>query len=312
MVALTRTQTRLGDLSLLLIGIRSPDREANLRYAEALTQKLRALPPSVVNLATYHVRDVRAFFEQNKWLYVSEADLESIRDRLRTEISKRKNPLYISLDDDPESVESMRQRMSGKSGLDEKFPGGVFESKGAGGDYVWIAALPPGGLFVENAGEALLNAANDLIKADPPARYHPEMKVEPAGPIVTGIASRHAVERDILWVTITCLIARRDLDRPLLPALAGDPADRHPGRDGNGDGVRGGRAGVRLPQLVDGLPGLDHHRQRHQLRDHADVALRGAPGRAATIPRRRCAARWAAPGAGRWSRRSRRRRPTRR
>jgi hypothetical protein len=39
----------------------------------------------------------------------------------------------------------MRQRMSSKSGLDEKFPGGVFESKGAGGDYVWIAALPPAG-----------------------------------------------------------------------------------------------------------------------------------------------------------------------
>jgi predicted RND superfamily exporter protein len=204
-VALTRTQKRLGDLSLLLIGIRSPDRDANLRYAEALTQKLRALPPNVVNLATYHVRDVREFFQKNKWLYVSEADLESIRDRLRTEISKRKNPLFVSLGDDDESVESMRQRMSSKTGLDEKFPGGVFTSKGAGGEYVWIAALPPGGLFVENAGEALLDAANDLIKDDPPTRYHPEMKVEPAGPIVTGIASRHAVERDILSVTITCL-----------------------------------------------------------------------------------------------------------
>ena len=96
-VALARTQSRLGDLSLLLIGIRSPDREANLRYAEALTQKLHQLPPTVVDLATYHVRDVRAFFETNKWLYVSEDDLESIRDRLRSEISKRKNPLYVSL-----------------------------------------------------------------------------------------------------------------------------------------------------------------------------------------------------------------------
>ena len=205
-VALARTQKRLGDLSLLLIGIRSPDREANLRYAEALTQKLHALPPTVVDLATYHVRDVRAFFEKNKWLYVSEADLESIRDRLRTEISKRKNPLFVSLGgDDEESVESMRKRMSGKGSLEQKFPGGVFESKGEGGDYVWIAALPPGGLFVENAGEALLNAASELIAADPPGRYHPQMKVEPAGPIVTGIASRRAVESDILSVTVTCL-----------------------------------------------------------------------------------------------------------
>ena len=88
--------------------------------------------------------------------------------------------------------------MSGKSGLDEKFPGRRVHQQGRGGDYVWIAALPPGGLFVENAGEALLNAANELIKADPPTRYHPEMKAEPAGPIVTGIASRRAVERDIM------------------------------------------------------------------------------------------------------------------
>src|ERR1041385_5463076 len=67
-VALARTQKRLGDLSLLLIGIRSPDHEANLRYAEALTQKLHKLPPTVVELATYHVRDVRGFFEKNKWM----------------------------------------------------------------------------------------------------------------------------------------------------------------------------------------------------------------------------------------------------
>ena len=77
-VTLNRTQKRMGDLSLLLVGIRSPDREANLRYAEVLTQKLRALPPSVVQIATYHVRDVYAFFEKNKWLYAKEADLETI------------------------------------------------------------------------------------------------------------------------------------------------------------------------------------------------------------------------------------------
>ena len=128
-VALTRTQKRMGDLSLLLIGIRSPDYQANLRYAEALTQKLRAQPPTVVNLATYHVRDVRDFFERNKWLYVTEDNLEAIRDRLRSEISKRKNPLYVSLGED-ESIDAMRARMSGKSGLDDKFPGGVFTSTG--------------------------------------------------------------------------------------------------------------------------------------------------------------------------------------
>ena len=203
-VTLNKTQKRIGDLSLLLIGIRSPDHAANLRYADKLTERLRALPPTTVQLATYHVRDVRAFFEKNKWLYASEADLESIRDRLRTEISKRKNPLFISLGDD-EPVEAIRQRMTGKNGLDERFPGGVFTSTGAGGEYVWIAALPPGGLFAENAGEALYNTARKLIAEDPPAAYNPAMHVEVAGPIVTAIANRDAVERDIAWVTGICL-----------------------------------------------------------------------------------------------------------
>ena len=92
-VALTKMQKRVGDLSLLLVGVRSPDHAANLRYAEVVTKELRALPRSVCEIATYNVRDLKDFFTSNKWLYVSEDDLESIRDRLRSEISKRKNPL---------------------------------------------------------------------------------------------------------------------------------------------------------------------------------------------------------------------------
>jgi predicted RND superfamily exporter protein len=202
-VTLAKTQKRMGDLSLLVLGVRSPDKEANLKYAEELTRRLRAMPPSVVQLATYNVRDLKGFFEKNRWLYVSEDDLESIRDRLRTEIQKRKNPLFVSLGED-ESLDDMQKRMQHKDGLDERFPGGVFTS--GNGEYVWIAALPPGGLFAENAGEGLFKAAHALIAELPPEKYHPQMRAEVTGPIATAIASREAVERDILWVTVTCLI----------------------------------------------------------------------------------------------------------
>ncbi|HTJ80100.1 MAG TPA: MMPL family transporter, partial [Polyangiaceae bacterium] len=143
------------------------------------------------------------FFQRNKWLYVQEGDLESIRDRLRSEISRRKNPLYVSLGDE-ESLEDMQKRMQHKDGLEERFPGGVFASNG--GEYVWIAALPPGGLFVERAGESLFNAAQALIKELPPTQFHPQMRAELAGPIKSLLAEREAIERDIAWVTTTCLI----------------------------------------------------------------------------------------------------------
>ncbi|HVZ86588.1 MAG TPA: MMPL family transporter [Polyangia bacterium] len=200
--ALARTQKRMGDLSLLLIGIHSPDYAANLRYAAALTQKLRALPPRVVNLATYEVRDLREFYQRNKWMFVSEDDLEAIRDRLRVEITKRKNPLFVPLDE-PEPIDKMQKRLEHHDSLDDRFPNGVFSSNN--GEYVWIAALPPGGLFVEHAGESLFQAANQLIHDNPPAGYNPAMRAEVAGPIATAIASRRAVESDIFWVTVTCL-----------------------------------------------------------------------------------------------------------
>lgn len=201
-VTLERTQKRMGDLSLLLVGIHSPDYAANLRYADALTKRLRALPPTVINLAAYEVQDLRAFFQANKWLFASEDDLGSIRDRLRNEINKKKNPLFVSLDDD-EPADQMQSRLEHKNGIDDRFPNGIFASKD--GQYVWIAALPPGGLFVEHAGESLYKAAGDLIAQDPPSRYHPQMRAELSGPIATTIANRLAIEQDLALVTSTCL-----------------------------------------------------------------------------------------------------------
>ena len=203
-VALNNTQKRLTDMSLLLVGIHSPDPAANERYAEALTAKIRALPRYTPAIATYHIRDVKQFFEHNKWLYASEDDLTQVRDRLRKEISRRKNPLFVDLGGDDEPVSSMQQRMEHKDPLEGKFPDGLFTTQDR--QYLWIAMLPPGGLFVEGAGEGLLKEVERLIAEDPPARYQAEMRVQPGGPVTTGIAERQAVAQDIRSVAITCLV----------------------------------------------------------------------------------------------------------
>ena len=203
-VALHDTEKRLPDMSLLLVGIHSPDPAANERYAEALTQKIRALPHNRPAIATYHIRDVKDFFERNKWLYASEDDLTEIRDRLRKEISRRKNPLFVDLGGDDEPVSSMEDRMAHKDPLEGKFPGGLFTTQDR--QYLWIAMLPPSGLFAEGGGEPLLKEVEGLIAADPPAKYHPDMHVQPGGPVVTGIAERQAVAQDIKSVALTCLV----------------------------------------------------------------------------------------------------------
>jgi predicted RND superfamily exporter protein len=203
-VALARVQKRLGDLSLLLVGIRSPDREANLRYAETLTTRLRALPPRVCSLATYHVKDLKNFFEVNKWLYLSESDLTSIADRLRSKIASTKNPLLVDLADDGESLEDLQKRLGAKRGFQEQFPGGVFSDQD--GRYVWVAAVPSGGFLGENSGEALYNAAQRIVREEDPIAFHPRMEAKILGPVASAIVARQAVENDILWVTMMCAV----------------------------------------------------------------------------------------------------------
>lgn len=204
-VALRKTESRMGDMSLLLVGVHSPDREANLRYAEAITQKLSALPKEMLAFATYHVRDLRDFFEANRLLYLPERDLTEIRDRLRSEIAKRKNPLLLDLSDDAdESVEEMKQRYAKRDLLGGRFPNGVFSNQD--GSYVWIAALPPGGLFGERAGEKIYEYAKQLIVDLDPRSFHPQMTAHVGGPVATLVATRHTVEQDILWVTIICVV----------------------------------------------------------------------------------------------------------
>ncbi|HEY0710485.1 MAG TPA: MMPL family transporter, partial [Polyangia bacterium] len=203
-VALNKTSKRIGDMSLLLVGIRSPDRQASVRYAEAVTERLRALPPKTVAFATYNVRDIRDFFKRNQWLYVSEAALTEIRDRLKKEIAQRKNPLLADLGLDDESVDDLRARLTKKDPLDGRFPDGVFTDKD--GRYIWIAALPPGGLFGENAGGNLYDAAKEILRTLDPKSFHPEMEAHITGPVATSIANRAAIERDILWVTVTCMV----------------------------------------------------------------------------------------------------------
>ena len=201
--ALKRAEGRVGDLNLLTVGIRSPDRAANLAYAKALTESLRTLPSSRIGLVAYNIRDLQQFFSDHRWLYVSAPDLEEIRDRLRQEILRRKNPMVVPLDDDDAGAPdaAVRSRLEHHP-LAQRFPDGYFVH----GDVAWVLVLPTGGLFDEHAGEALVHAVDSFVAAHPPAVFHPAMRVQSLGPVVVGLENRRAIEQDILGVTIFCTV----------------------------------------------------------------------------------------------------------
>ena len=205
-LVLKKNAKRMHELGPLMVAIKSPDRSANLRYAAALTQYLRSLPPQVCALAAHGMGEVRAFIQRNAWLYTSLDDLTEGRDRLRSKILARKNPLALDLDDDSEPAfltDALKQRRHA-SALEERFPDGTF----ARDDFAWVIALPSdsGGVFQERAGEQLVQAVQSFVSSHPPTGFHAAMSVTPTGPVMIGLENRRAVEQDVVVVTTICVL----------------------------------------------------------------------------------------------------------
>jgi uncharacterized protein len=198
---LQRLSRRIGGTAILQIAIESPDRDANLRLAGAVTAELRKLPPEVLQMATFDVRDERQFFADRKWLYADRDDLIDLRDALRRQFDKEKNPLFVDLDD--ETPKDVVARMQKKATTLDSFPTGYFE--GRSGRIVVIVARPPGGLFAERAGERLAKAAERIVAQAKPESYHPKMQVGLTGDVMAQLEERAALESDLVLATAVCV-----------------------------------------------------------------------------------------------------------
>lgn len=205
-LATQRVQARLGGVSPLQIAIESPDRAANLRYAQALADTLAREPRSLIASVAYHARAERAFFERNWWLYAERADLELIRDRLAIEINRRKNPLLVDLeaDDDRGALDELEARLRDRAAKVDRFPDGYFMTPDGG--LVVVLLWPTETMFRERAGEPLVARVREIVAAQPPTGFHPAMRVHLAGALYDGILERRALESDLAWSSVVCLV----------------------------------------------------------------------------------------------------------
>jgi predicted exporter len=203
---LRRIEDRLGGFESLIVAIESPDRDANLRYAAALCQRIRALAPDLVDIARFEARAEQDFFERHKWLYPDVADLETVRDRLHDDILRQKDPLYVPLDEG-ESWDALKARLSQRRSFVPQLPDGYFQTPD--GHLVTVMVIPPGGLFGRSANH-LYREVQRIVRELPPERFHPHMTAGLSGDIATEVEERRALEHDLfgataLAVTLVCL-----------------------------------------------------------------------------------------------------------
>ena len=280
-VTLRATQKRMGDLTLLLVGVRSPDLKANERYAEALTSYLRTLPPAICEFATYHVRDIHQFIDANRWLYAPEQDLIDGRERLRREVARRKNPLIADLGLSDPGGGRRREAPAGTADAGQDEPGGPLPRR---------AVSQPRRHHGVGDGPATRWPAGRERRRGPAERHQRLHPSQPAGEVPPADGRRgHRADRHGDPQPAGDGEGSGEGGRPVRPA---DPAGHravfppgasgavrdHPGDAGHVAGLRRRLPGVRLPDHRHQLPGVVHHGQRHQLRHRGAGPLsRSAP-----------------------------------
>ena len=233
---------RVGGGATLIVVAESPDRAQNERFVDDLARRLDAMAaeeksrgqPSLVSYIEKGTKDVHAFFENNKWIYADQKDLESAYDTLDFQVAVRSGLVTdLGDDDDPPTTASgtpaarapqpgdAPEAKKGKKpalGLDEysdrwkakarehdDFPSGYFESADGKMIALRIVSFTTG--MGDAAGDTLLGKVDRLVQEMAPASYQPDMKVGFAGDIANAAAEKDSVVTQAIWAIVLSFFA---------------------------------------------------------------------------------------------------------
>ena len=208
---------RVGGGSTLIVIVSSPDRAKNEAFVDDLAADLDLLAKREPRIAYVEsgTKDVRSFYEANKWLYASLDDLQKADRDLDTQIAIQSG-LVVDLEapSTPPSVAPVTkqpalglsdslERWEDRSSARDSFPTGYF-------------ATPDGKLLglriVTNTtlgdahGDAILAEVERVVSSlDVVHRYHAEMRIGFTGDVASAAGEKKAIVSDAAWATALAL-----------------------------------------------------------------------------------------------------------
>lgn len=191
-------EKRLGSSSSLFVVIDSPDRDANIEFAETYAERLRELPR--VSLAHFH--NDKTFFENHLLLYFDRSTLAEMREEFEERLNEAKNeanPLFVSLEEDDEENDSgdFGEDLSEQS---EEFKHAQFKEYLVSSDGYSLTII----VRFQNTSEDLVETNELLEKVRrvganlDPSSYHPEMKLQYGGGLVKRKKQYSSIADDLL------------------------------------------------------------------------------------------------------------------
>ncbi|KYF81847.1 RND transporter [Sorangium cellulosum] len=243
-MAYERQARRVDGGAQLIVIAESPDRGANERFIDALSEQLeeplrhhparaaclaacaddacRAAcgPESLIRYVETGTKEARRFFDENKWLYASVRELEQADEAIELELALRSG-LIEDLDAGEAGGASGGQAAGApdKKGLSlddtwaelqrrlkkiDEFPSGYFSTPD--GRMVAIRIVSRSAGMGDRSAAQLLDDVTALVDRLGPAQFHPDMQVGYAGDIPNAIAEQKSLVSEAVWATAIALV----------------------------------------------------------------------------------------------------------
>jgi predicted RND superfamily exporter protein len=239
---------RVGGGASLIIVVESPDRKANERFIDDMSAKIKATTaeqktctdkcapadeacktacgPVLISYVEDGSKEVRQFYEDHKWLYADQADLESADDTLDHQIAIKSGLISDLGDDDDDSkdkvdggagggkknekkpalgMDEYRDRWKKKANKNDDFPTGYFATPD--GTMLGLRIISPTTGTGDSLGDKLMEKVKALIgpPADLKTKYHPQMEQGFAGDVPNAIAEKDSIMSEALVATAIAL-----------------------------------------------------------------------------------------------------------
>lgn len=209
---LLEAQKRIGGTGVLFIGVESPSFEANKKFVEALSAKLKALPKEEVRLLEYNYTPTIHFFEKYALHYLDETQLTELKDQIEHEIDKHKSTAvssFLGLNDDEESEPVDRRAL-----LPKQFDLGLLRMleyregyiASDDGRLLIIRLLPTSSSLSISQAEKLTHKIQGFINELDPTSYDAKMTTGFAGNVQRTIEESEAIKADIVDTALLLVV----------------------------------------------------------------------------------------------------------
>lgn len=203
--ALRRIAGRQKSATNLVLVIQSPDEASNKRYAESLRPVLQNMVPGVFTEVQWKPdSEIAEHAATWKWLYTDIQDLESAENFLDRLVARRKLPLFVDLEGDPnDELRKFRANMDAKLPAIPKEQ--YFEVKKGNIHSLGIMLWKQRDGFGSLGDRQMLDAVREIVGKNNPNAFHPQMLVRFTGHIALAVDEQKSIQEKITLATLLCV-----------------------------------------------------------------------------------------------------------